>query len=244
MSFRPSPDHEPFISNKNDSVSSEPKRKESLVPPGFENLTDEELAAELVNGTHDALTILFERHSDLVFSICNRILRDQGEAEETLQQIFLDVFRAIGQFDPNKANFKTWLLQFAYHRTFNRKRHLESKGFYSREELDEAVLGAQVYAESSQRLLQMFSSELVHLVEQLLGTIEIRQRRVIELTFFDGMTAEEIATQTGETANVVRHNLYRGLSKLRLALLEKRQAGQEREVKELEGIFFAQPRRL
>ena len=51
-------------------------------------------------------------------------------------------------------------------------------------------------------------------MEQVLATLESRQRRVIELTYFEGLTAEEIARKTGDTASSVRHNLYRGLGKV------------------------------
>ena len=206
----------------------------------LEALTDEALAAELLAGNHDALTILFERHGGQVFGIAKRILRDAGEAEETLQQVFLDMYRALAQFDPQKAPFKTWLLQFAYHRTINRKHHLEAKGFYSAQEFEEDLVNQQLGAGCGAKLLQLSSPEIAHLVAQLLKTVQPRQRRTIELTFFEGMTAEEIAKETGETAIVVRHNLYRGLDKLREALLQCREAGQE--VKETEGIFFAYPR--
>jgi DNA-directed RNA polymerase specialized sigma subunit len=68
-------------------------------------LDDEELANKLANGCHDALTVLFERHSGLVFRIARRILRNDGEAEETVQQVFLNVYRSIDQFDCQKGSF-------------------------------------------------------------------------------------------------------------------------------------------
>jgi len=75
-----------------------------------------------------------ERHSALVFRIARAILRDDGEAEETVQRVFLDVFRAVNQFNPARGSFKTWLLQYAYHRTINRREHLQANHFYNREE--------------------------------------------------------------------------------------------------------------
>ena len=70
-------------------------------------------------------------------------------------------------------------------------------------------------------------------MEQVLATLESRQRRVIELTYFEGLTAEEIATKTGDSASSVRHNLYRGLAKLRDVLLETGKAkGKEKTATE------------
>jgi len=57
-------------------------------------------------------------------------------------------------------------------------------------------------------------------VEEVLSNLQPRIRKVIELTYFEGLTAEEIAQKTGTSASSVRHNLYRALSKLRAVLLE------------------------
>lgn len=225
-----------------DVTSEDTRRDHSLspsAPADHKAYTDEDLAYQLANGHHDALTELFERYSQLVFGIARRMLKDDGEAEEALQQVFLDMFRAIHQFDSRKAPYKTWLLQFVYHRTINRKHHLEAKGFYSSEEFNEELLPMQMF---EGRTLQLCSTELVHLVDQLLGTINDRQRRTIELTFYEGLTAEEIARETGETPTVVRHNLYRGLSKLRSALLQKVKGHQEEQVKQVKRVIFAHPR--
>src|ERR1700724_1046999 len=118
----------------------------------LETLSDEDLVAQLVAGTHDALTVLLERYSGMVFSIARRALKDNGEAEETVQQVFLDIYKAANQFDREKASFKTWLLQFAYHRAINRKKHLAAKGFYTTEELVEELLPIAVYLGAGQAL--------------------------------------------------------------------------------------------
>jgi RNA polymerase sigma-70 factor (ECF subfamily) len=202
-------------------------------------LEDVELAAELVIGNHDALTVLFERHSALVFRIARRMLRNDGEAEETVQQVFLDVYRAISQFDSAKGSFKTWLLQFAYHRAIHRREHLVARQFYGLQDLDDILPELH---EGTRGPLHQPPQELGYLIEQLLSTIKPLQRKVIELTFFHGLTAEEIANVTGETPSVVRHNLYRGLSKLRSALLERGQVCKESKGASKAGeesIFFA-----
>ena len=73
--------------------------------------------------------MLFERHSGLLFGIARRILRNGAEAEDAVQQVFLDVFRSIHQFDPEKGEFKTWLLMFGYQRILNCRRALVSIDF-------------------------------------------------------------------------------------------------------------------
>jgi RNA polymerase sigma-70 factor (ECF subfamily) len=183
-------------------------------------LSDEQLAVQLQSGHADALTILFERHSPCLFSIARRILRNDAEAEDTVQTIFIDAYRSIHQFNPEKGEFKTWLLLFAYQRTFNRRRHLYASRFFSTEPLDALdeflpqVLGVTgrktAYSPGESRIL----------IQQVMRNLEPRQQRTIELVYYQGLTAEEVAMQTGETVRVVRHNLYRGLEKLRRALFD------------------------
>jgi len=166
----------------------------------------------------DALTVLFERHSALIFRIARRILRNDAEAEDAVQQVFLDVFRAADQFEPEKSCFKSWLLMFAYHRTFNRRRRLRSCGFYDSDSIEDVP---QALIQGASRPLRFAANDAVILVDQLLRRIQPRQRRAIELTYYEGLTAEQASQVTGESVRVVRHNLYRGLEKLRTVLCDK-----------------------
>ena len=173
--------------------------------------SDEELADQLQSGNPDALAVLFRRHSPLLFGIALRILRSDTEAEDAVQQIFLDVFRSIHQFDPEKGTFKTWLLMFAYHRTFNSRRSQIANHFFDTDPLEESVSGLR--APESERS----TAENSILVAQVLRSLQPRQRRTIELVYYEGLTAEEVSSKTGESVRVERHNLYRGLDKLRKA---------------------------
>lgn len=172
-------------------------------------LTDEELMQFLRRGRHEALTVLFDRYNHLVFSIALRVVRDPGEAEEVVQTVFLDIFRTAANFDARKGILKGWLLQFAHHGALHRKRHLVANHFYRWEEL-EAVLES-----GASFPLAAESPEVMRLAEEMLGKLKPRQRAVLELTYYEGLTAEEIADRLGESAHAIRHDLYRGLAALR-----------------------------
>jgi RNA polymerase sigma-70 factor (ECF subfamily) len=167
---------------------------------------------------------LFKRHSPLVFEISRRVLRNDAEAEDAVQQIFLDVFRSIHQFDPAKGTFKTWLLMFAYHRTFNCRRSQIANKFFETDPLEEVSYALQRPA------FGQSATENSVLVGQVLKSLQPRQRRTIELIYYEGLTAEEVSVKTGESVRVVRHNLYRGLEKLRIAFRAERHCPSEREV--------------
>jgi RNA polymerase sigma-70 factor (ECF subfamily) len=173
--------------------------------------SDEELVDQSQNGNADALGQLFGRHSPLLFAIARRILRSDTDAEDAVQQIFLDVFRSIRQFDPEKGTFKTWLLMFAYHRTFNSRRSQIARRLFDTDPLEEGLPGLRAPDDEGSR------TENSILVSQVLESLQPRQRRTIELVYYEGLTAEEVSIRTGESVRVVRHNLYRGLDKLRKA---------------------------
>ena len=172
-------------------------------------LTDEELMDCLRRGGHEALTVLFDRYHHLVFSIALRIVRDLGEAEEVVQTVFLDIFRTAANFDTRKGILKGWLLQFAHHGALHRKRHLVANHFYRWEELEAVLESGASFALAGE------SPEVVRLAEQMLGKLKPRQRAVLELTYYEGLTADEIAERLGESVHAVRHDLYRGLEALR-----------------------------
>jgi RNA polymerase sigma-70 factor, ECF subfamily len=174
--------------------------------------TDNQLMVQLQDGVNDALAVLFERYQRLVFSIALKIVRDRGEAEDLTQTVFLEIYRSVAQFDPQKGTLKVWLLQFAYHRSFNRKQYLNKRNFYnqeSEEDLDPFSHGEFV---TSGRYAPV---ELQLLMKQGLASLGEPQKRVIELASYDGLSMQEIADKTGNSLSNVRHHYYRGLQKLR-----------------------------
>ena len=175
-------------------------------------LTDNQLMAHLSLGCNDALAMLFDRYERLVFSIALRIVRDSGEAEDVVQNVFLDIFRSVGQFNPSKGSAKIWILQYAYHRALNRQRHLNARKFYSQESIDGKEVGE--LGENSWYACYT-KNELRRLVTRALARLGQRERQVIELAAYEGLSLREIANVTGETLGNVRHRYYRGLHKLR-----------------------------
>ena len=174
--------------------------------------TDNQLMVQLRNGVNDALAVLFDRYQRLVFSIALKIVRDRGEAEDVTQNVFLEIYRSVAQFDPAKGTLKVWLLQFAYHRALNRKQHLNTRNFYSQESTDDIDLFSPGEFVTSGRYAP---AELQRLLDQGLASLDETQKQVIELASYDGLSMKEIADKTGNSLSNVRHHYYRGLQKLR-----------------------------
>ncbi|HXW17570.1 MAG TPA: sigma-70 family RNA polymerase sigma factor [Candidatus Acidoferrales bacterium] len=179
--------------------------------------SDEELMLEVQRGDGDAFAVLFDRYNRLVLTIALRILHDAAEAQEVTQIIFFEFYRSARRFDPARGTLKVWLLQFAYHRSINRRNYLLLRQFYNRPDLEEATL----WEASQHATPRMSVQELKRLVEQALGTLKESQRHTIEKVIFEGLTLREIAERSGESYSAVRNHYYRGLNQLRACLAEQ-----------------------
>jgi RNA polymerase sigma-70 factor (ECF subfamily) len=145
--------------------------------------------------------------------IALRILRDAGEAEDVMQEIFLEIFNKAGQFDPAKGSVKTWILQYAYHRSLSRRQYLALRNFYDRRQTTELEVVESNRVDVSWRGLTF--EEWRRVIQQGLATLNEKQRKTIEMVCFQGLLLSEIAERTKESLPNVRHHYYRGLQALR-----------------------------
>lgn len=186
-------------------------------------LPDEKIMAEVTAGNGDAFAVLFDRYHRLILVTALKIVWDVAEAEEVTQSVFLEIYREARQFDPARGSLKVWLLQFAYHRSINRRNYLILRHFYDREDIPE-----EAHWESSRATTRHFATqEVARMVEQILSMLNEPQRRAIQLVFFEGKTLREVAEETGEPLSSIRNHYYRGLDRLRLHVLKPLELGTE-----------------
>src|SRR5690242_6274584 len=98
----------------------------------MQDLTDEDVIQRMREGDPDALPVLFDRFYRFVLKVALTILRDPCEAEDLMQDVFLEIFKRAAQFDPARGSAKTWILQYAYHRSLSRRQYLALRGYYGR----------------------------------------------------------------------------------------------------------------
>jgi RNA polymerase sigma-70 factor (ECF subfamily) len=181
-------------------------------------LSDEELARKLAHGCDDALAVLYERHAPSILSLAKRVIGDLSEAEDTVQQVFLELHRSAGRMGEAKGSVRSWLHSRGFRRALNKREHLERRGFYKSQDLNhveaELIRGSGAH--------KYFPPELSCLVDELLAHVSELEREVIRLYLFERMTMKQIASQVNRTYAVVRHNFYNGLNKMR-SLLDERE---------------------
>lgn len=182
------------------------------------HLDDESIAEHLSRGHEEALTVLYERHGGLVLRIARRILGDDGEAEETVQDVFLEIYRRISHFDAQRGSFTRWLVNIAKSRSIDRKRHLRSSGIYELTQIDE---GAIPRFQPGGPAAPLSQQEMGPLLNESLKALPAREQKVIKLYFFHGLTLKEVSQELGASLSVVRHLYYGGLNKLHCGLSAK-----------------------
>ncbi len=197
----------PFLYSKKDAQpAAAPVKSESHL------WDDETLMASLKDGDKAALIEMLRRYCRLVLSIAIWILRDVAEAEEIVQEVFLFLHQRSSDFDRNKGDAKGWGVQLAYHRSLDRQRFLRRTETYLG--TDEHAV-ADTLAGTSDLDRQVASRESRVLLKEAFENLSERQRRTLELFFFEDLDYGEIADRIGESQENVRHYYYRGLQKLR-----------------------------
>jgi len=178
----------------------------------MELTADEDLLLRTEAGDASAAAALFDRYSDLIFAIGLRVLRDRGEAEDLVQEVFLGLVEKIRGFDPAKGSGRTWIIQIAYRRAFDRRVYLTRRSFYNGTDLERMQNTLQGKEGLEVQVLDVLTGEQLHAAFDELNE---RQRVTLELYFFEGLDLREISERLAESLENTRHYYYRGLERLR-----------------------------
>ena len=172
-------------------------------------MTDAELISNIVKRDRRAFDLFYERYSQVIFNLCIRILRDEAEAQDAMQEIFVQIWKEAERFDPTRASAKTWLFTIARSRSLDRYRSMKTVRKRIEEGSEEEL--QQIASEED---LQ-HSSIMQKYVGNALRQLTREQRLVLELSYYEGLTQEEIAERLGEPLGTVKSRIRAALIKLR-----------------------------
>ena len=156
-----------------------------------------------------ALAQLYDRYRAILFGLLMRILNNREEAEDVLQEVFLQVWRKATDFDENRGRPFTWLVTLTRSRGIDRLRTLAA-----RERVAETS-AREVSEETSDAATDAFKSEQRGLVTKALSQLPDEQKRPLMLAYFDGLTQSEIAARLGAPLGTVKTRMRTGLISLR-----------------------------
>jgi RNA polymerase sigma-70 factor (ECF subfamily) len=180
--------------------------------------TDEALIEQVLAGNTAPFELLMRRYNERVYRAARAIVRDEGEAEDVMQQAYVNAFTHLRQFT-GAARFSTWLTRIAVNEALARVRRL---GRY--ETFDDEFPGAEPFMShnpSTNPERQAFSRELRALLESAIDDLPGGMREVFVLREVEGLSTLEVADCLGVSEDVVKTRLSRGRAALRRLLMVK-----------------------
>jgi RNA polymerase sigma-70 factor (ECF subfamily) len=168
---------------------------------------DSSLLELLQTGNEQAMGLLYDRYSKVVYSVALRVLRDPASAEDVLQEIFMQIWRNPNSFIAAKGSLGGWLAVVARNRSIDSLRR--KRPSHSVEEIQ--LASPYNLAEEAERNNMMVRARTV--IQQL----PTEQRKTLEMAFFDGLTHSEIAEMTGDPLGTVKTRIRSALLTLRRA---------------------------
>ena len=183
-------------------------RAGSADPSRFTAAQDESLLERIRARDHKAMTDLFDRYSRLVYSVALRVLKDPGQAEDIMQDVFFNLWQSPGSFISARGSLGAWLLVVARNRAIDSLRRRKPS-----DPVDEVVLPAKTnLASDAER------NTIMEKVRGVMNGLPPDQQTSLQLAFFEGLSHSEIAAQTGDPLGTVKTRIRTALISVRKAI--------------------------
>lgn len=170
---------------------------------------DADLLRRIARGDEESLAQLYDRYRTILFGLLFRILGNRAEAEDILQDVFVQVWQRAKDFDENRGKAFTWLVTLTRSRAIDRLRSLGSRSRVADEaakETDDVIVDAVEDA---------INKERSDVVRAALEELPEEQRAALLMAYFDGFSQSEIAERTNTPLGTVKTRMRTGMMKLR-----------------------------
>jgi len=168
--------------------------------------SEQELVVLLKEQNNDAFNYLYDHYSGALFTIINQIVSDKDTASDVLQEVFVNIWRKIGTYDVTKGRLFTWMLNIARNAAIDKVR---SKGYRDNQRTQPIAEGESGMAMSSNPVVNDVG------LKKVLTTLNEEYRKLIDLSYFQGFTHEEIAKMLGIPLGTVKTRIRTAISQLR-----------------------------
>ena len=169
---------------------------------------DHELIAEAANGSVESLAALYDRYAPLLLGVARRLLGDRAAAEDLVHDVFLEAWRSADSYAQQRGSVRTWLLVRLRSRALDRLRADRVRVRKREPGMGTAQLGEAAHDE----LLRTPDRKLVI---EALAQLDAAQRETLELAYFEGLSAREIAERMQAPIGTVKSRIAGGLARLR-----------------------------
>lgn len=179
-----------------------------------------ELLARIAGGDSSSLGRLYDHFADLLLGIIMTVLRDRGESEDVLQEVFLTLWKRADRYDPQLGKPVTWMITVARNRAFDRARMLGRRA--GARERGEEGLKVRMVEQLSRQWSPAIAEDEVGILDSALAELPDDQREAISLAYLRGLTQQEISRSLDTPLGTVKARIRRGLLKLRDLLSQRR----------------------
>jgi RNA polymerase sigma-70 factor (ECF subfamily) len=179
--------------------------------PRSQDTPDAELLAHMSAGDPTAFEALYDRYASYALGVAQRVLGDRSEAEEVVQDVFVQLWKSPDRFDQRRGKLSTWLFVLARNRAVDRLRRRASRPQGEPPDARQA-------AGDPDAVSLLLDGERRQVVLDALLCLSTAQRETLELAFYRGLTQSEIAEATGEPLGTVKSRMSRAMAALRVAL--------------------------
>jgi RNA polymerase sigma-70 factor (ECF subfamily) len=162
--------------------------------------SDLALVDAIAQGDKQALQVLYRRHHVKVYRFILRFLRDEGDAEDLVNEVFLDVWRQADRFE-RRSQVSTWLLAIA------RNKALSSLRRRSSEQLDQEI-AEFIEDPSDNPEVTMQKQERSQVIRKCLAELSAAHREIIDLVYYHEKTIEEVAEIIAAPINTVKTRMF------------------------------------
>ena len=187
---------------------------------------DRELMRRIAGGEASAYTILYRRLAPTLIAIAYSILRDQTEAEDTVQETLVHVWKKADTYDSTRSTLSTWAVMVSRSKAIDRLRARARRTRKLEEAGAEAAITIDQFAPDAHESVERRDKR--RWIETALSRLPEAQREAIQLAFYSGLTQAEIAETLRAPLGTVKARIRRGLTALRLVLDERSPGSEEK----------------
>ena len=191
----------------------------TTAPESDDRTVELDLLARITKRERAAFEQLYTRYSNILYATAMKFLKEDADAQDVVQDVFIQIWDKAKLYDPAKGKPLTWALTMTRNRSIDRIRAIQRRTRL-RDDFEKETV-ADESAGIREALSGVDASERTQILRDAVGRLSPEQRKVIDLAFFGGLTQSEIADRLGEPLGTVKARARRGLMKLKERLGEK-----------------------